>query len=235
MCASVMQLYWVGIFSTIEIRRLLFEKVGSTLRDYRTVTPVSWFRKVTFQSVSPFSASYFSFVDASGSLCFLVILFKSCRIAMILKEEHPHQSIETAANAARQAQVRWRMAHLKALSRTRTPAHGNCCGRVVSKNHFFKHSRAFLWFLLCNLVMNADAFAHSQLLINVQNQVRNRKKKWFKTLKSQQRKTQQRQTATLAALPIWFSNISFRKFARQNKTNLKRERMRERKRGAQDK
>lgn len=31
MCASVMQLYWVGIFSTIEIRRLLFEKVGSTL------------------------------------------------------------------------------------------------------------------------------------------------------------------------------------------------------------
>lgn len=41
MCASVMQLYWVGIFSTIEIRRLLFEKVGSTLWDYRTVTPVS--------------------------------------------------------------------------------------------------------------------------------------------------------------------------------------------------
>lgn len=182
MCASVMQLYWVGIFSTIEIRRLLFEKVGSTLRDYRTVTPVSWFRKVTFQSVSPFSASYFSFVDASGSLCFLVILFKSCRIAMILKEEHPHQSIETAANAARQAQVRWRMAHLKALSRTRTPAHGNCCGRVVSKNHFFKHSRAFLWFLLCNLVMNADAFAHSQLLINVQNQVRNHKKNGLKHL-----------------------------------------------------
>ncbi|XP_033151331.1 out at first protein [Drosophila mauritiana] len=89
---------------------------------------------------------------------------------MILKEEHPHQRIVTAANAVKQAQIRWRLAHHKALSRTRTPAHGNCCGRVVSKNHFFKHSRAFLWFLLCNIVMSADSFAHSQLLINVQNQ-----------------------------------------------------------------
>ncbi|XP_017006137.2 out at first protein [Drosophila takahashii] len=88
---------------------------------------------------------------------------------MILEAEHPHQRVANAAQAVRQSHLRWRLSHMTAMSAKKTHSRTTCCGRVVSRNHFFKHSRAFLWFLLCNLMVGVDR-AHSQLLINVQNQ-----------------------------------------------------------------
>ncbi|KAH8412682.1 hypothetical protein KR009_004496 [Drosophila setifemur] len=93
---------------------------------------------------------------------------------MILDAERPSQHEENACNAVRQAQMRWRMLHQKDLSakhyyRSMLAGKRRCGGSTVTRHHYFKHSRAFLWFLLCNMVVALPP-AQSQLLINVQNQ-----------------------------------------------------------------
>ncbi|KAH8241465.1 hypothetical protein KR026_004384 [Drosophila bipectinata] len=104
---------------------------------------------------------------------------------MILDVEHPQQGISNACLAVRQSHYRWRFSHKRDLhfqpagEQEQKPLHqfyrslmaGNrrCGGRVVSRHHYFKQSRAFLWFLLCNLLVAIPPI-QSQLLINVQNQ-----------------------------------------------------------------
>ncbi|TDG53498.1 hypothetical protein AWZ03_000313 [Drosophila navojoa] len=61
------------------------------------------------------------------------------------------------------------MAHRSVLNLCRITGRRRCGRRAVSCYHFFRHSRGFFWFILCNLLLtpnNSDA----QLLINVQNQ-----------------------------------------------------------------
>jgi len=67
-------------------------------------------------------------------------------------------------------QTNYKVTHRQLLAKCRLSGRVQCGGRSVSSYHFFKHSRGFLWFILCNLLLNANSDA--QLLINVQNQVR---------------------------------------------------------------
>lgn len=68
-------------------------------------------------------------------------------------------------------QSKWQFAHRQVLNKCRLSGRRRCGRRSVSCYHFFKHSRGFLWFMLCNLLLGANN-SDAQLLINVQNQVR---------------------------------------------------------------
>lgn len=68
---------------------------------------------------------------------------------------------------------KWHMVHRNVLSSSRLSGRRRCGKRSVTCYHFFKHSRGFLWFMLCNWLLTANnALSEAQLLINVQNQVR---------------------------------------------------------------
>ncbi|KAH8409430.1 hypothetical protein KR222_004409 [Zaprionus bogoriensis] len=67
---------------------------------------------------------------------------------------------------------KWHMVHRNVLSSSRLSGRRRCGKRSVTCYHFFKHSRGFLWFMLCNWLLSANnsASSEAQLLINVQNQ-----------------------------------------------------------------
>lgn len=98
---------------------------------------------------------------------------------MILEAQHPMQNVANAYAAAHESHIRWRNANYNDLkdhqqhNRGVVAAKRRCGSRVVSRNHYFKHSRAFLWLLVCNMLAVDQVL--SQLLINVQNQVRTHK------------------------------------------------------------
>lgn len=79
---------------------------------------------------------------------------------MILNPEQPKIKALKQSN--------YKVTHRQLLAKCRLSGRVQCGGRSVSSYHFFKHSRGFLWFILCNLLLNANSDA--QLLINVQNQ-----------------------------------------------------------------
>ncbi|KAH8393140.1 hypothetical protein KR200_007248 [Drosophila serrata] len=93
---------------------------------------------------------------------------------MILDPEYAIDKTVMAYAAARESHIRWRTTNFHDL---KEPTQQNrvvavkrhCSSRVVSRNHFFKHSRAFLWLLVCNMLATGNV-VKSQLLINVQNQ-----------------------------------------------------------------
>lgn len=86
----------------------------------------------------------------------------------------PKMILDTKLPRVRQVKSsRWHMVHRNVLSTSRLSGRRRCGKRSVTCYHFFKHSRGFLWFMLCNWLLTANnAHSEAQLLINVQNQVR---------------------------------------------------------------
>lgn len=82
--------------------------------------------------------------------------------------------LDTKLHKVRQVKSsKWHMVHRNVLSSSRLSGRRRCGKRSVTCYHFFKHSRGFLWFMLCNWLLTANnASSEAQLLINVQNQVR---------------------------------------------------------------
>nr|ACN94672.1 GA22098 [Drosophila miranda] len=93
---------------------------------------------------------------------------------MIL-EGDTSQVVAMADVAQKLRQTRWRLKHHRPLAPLdmlgKRQQRRFCDGRPVDRHHFFKHSRGFLWFLMCNLLISGGSCgAEAQLLINVQNQ-----------------------------------------------------------------
>ncbi|XP_030384032.1 out at first protein [Scaptodrosophila lebanonensis] len=89
---------------------------------------------------------------------------------MILEHERP----EMPPRYMRQ--VIWRSMHPELSTGSgskvlcRMKERRRCGSKRVSKHHFFKTSRGFFWFMLCNLLVSQNNGVKAQLLINVQNQ-----------------------------------------------------------------
>lgn len=86
----------------------------------------------------------------------------------------PKMILDTKLPRVRQVKSsKWHMVHRNVLSSSRLKGRRRCGKRSVTCYHFFKHSRGFLWFMICNWLLTANnAHSEAQLLINVQNQVR---------------------------------------------------------------
>ncbi|BFF94799.1 out at first protein [Drosophila madeirensis] len=92
---------------------------------------------------------------------------------MILEGDNPEVAMVNVCQAMRVGQLRWRFNHRRALAAAHLlrKEKRHCDGRFVSRDHFFRHSRGFLWFVICNLLVSGSTGgAEAQLLINVQNQ-----------------------------------------------------------------
>ncbi|KAH8267408.1 hypothetical protein KR018_000593 [Drosophila ironensis] len=97
---------------------------------------------------------------------------------MISETEQPQRRVLGVCNSVRTSLMRWQSAHRLSLEdawhltghRDGEGEARTCGGRNVHHYHCFRHSRAFLWLLLCNLMANLPPPASPQLLINVQNQ-----------------------------------------------------------------